>query len=444
MNYYDMITIPDLGKKAVFESIKNAEDIVFQQEYKQRQMSLDFYYNKGVDGYVQEYFSGASLSQIPTLPLGKVVSRFARARMMLYKNPAKRFIGGEVAEEYLTYTHHLNSQSRLASELAWLLGTIHVKSVWNNKLQKIQYHILPNVREYYYEGELEPYGYSYERGTNIKGDREFVFWSEDREGEQGMHFLFDINGRIYPLEGNPEMINPYSLNPISRIEFPYDAQDVTMASLHCSIAFTEVMLATRYQMGSPVVTGLDEAVPNLKWGVDRLISLPEGASMSFVSPPSNIPSMIESVKQLLNITGQNHALAVRWGEQGQVPSGQALKILNMENLENRESDIPMFVNFENSRYSIDRRVIEVHTGKLFDESYSVDFSESDYPEDWSAEKDRLTFMMENGLMSQKDLLRHFNPDISDEELEGKLSTIQEETPEPEAPASPLLSALRSD
>ena len=101
MNYYDMITIPDLGKKAVFESIKNAEDIIFQQEYKQRQMSLDFYYNKGVDGYVQEYFSGASLSQIPTLPLGKVVSRFARARMMLYKNPAKRFIGGELAEEYL-------------------------------------------------------------------------------------------------------------------------------------------------------------------------------------------------------------------------------------------------------------------------------------------------------------------------------------------------------
>ena len=36
------------------------------------------------------------------------------------------------------------------------------------------------------------------------------------------------------------------------------------------------------------------------------------------------------------------------------------------------------------------------------------------------------------------------PDISDSELEEKLSTIQEETPEPEAPASPLLSALRSD
>ena len=55
------------------------------------------------------------------------------------------------------------------------------------------------------------------------------------------------------------------------------------------------------------------------------------------------------VKELLNVTGQNHALSIRWGEQGQIPSGQALKILNMENLESRESDIPMFQDFEEER-----------------------------------------------------------------------------------------------
>ena len=32
MKYYDMVTIPDLGSKAVFESIKNAEDIVLKEE----------------------------------------------------------------------------------------------------------------------------------------------------------------------------------------------------------------------------------------------------------------------------------------------------------------------------------------------------------------------------------------------------------------------------
>jgi len=442
MKYYDMVTIPDLGSKAVFESIKNAEDIVLKEEYKRRQMGLDFYYNRDIEDYVKDYFPGTSLSQIPPLPLGKIVSRFSRARMMLYKAPAKRFVGGELAEEYLTYTHHLNSSSRIASELAWLLGTIHIKSVWNERKQKIEYHILPNVREYYYEGEMEPYGYSYERGKNAKGDREFVFWSESRDGEPGMHFLYDINGRIYPINGNPEMLNPYQLNPISRIMFPYDAMDVTMAALHSSIAFTEVMLATRYQMGSPVITGIDQEVPNLKWGVDRLISLPSDSSMSFVAPPSNINQMISGIKELLNVTGQNHALSIRWGEQGQIPSGQALKILNMENLESRQSDIPMFQDFEEERYMIDRRLIEVHTGKVLDESFAVDFSESDYPEEWNIQKDRLQFMLDNGLMDKKELYREFNPDITDEELEQRLEELEPEVEEPQAPTSPLVSALQ--
>ena len=442
MKYYDMVTIPDLGSKAVFESIKNAEDIVLKEEYKRRQMGLDFYYNRDIEDYVKDYFPGTSLSQIPPLPLGKIVSRFSRARMMLYKAPAKRFVGGELAEEYLTYTHHLNSSSRIASELAWLLGTIHIKSVWNERKQKIEYHILPNVREYYYEGEMEPYGYSYERGKNAKGDREFVFWSESRDGEPGMHFLYDINGRIYPINGNPEMLNPYQLNPISRIMFPYDAMDVTMAALHSSIAFTEVMLATRYQMGSPVITGIDQEVPNLKWGVDRLISLPSDSSMSFVAPPSNINQMISGIKELLNVTGQNHALSIRWGEQGQIPSGQALKILNMENLESRQSDIPMFQDFEEERYMIDRRLIEVHTGKVLDESFAVDFSESDYPEEWNVQKDRLQFMLDNGLMDKKELYREFNPDITDEELEQRLEELEPEVEEPQAPTSPLVSALQ--
>ena len=127
MKYYDMVTIPDLGSKAVFESIKNAEDIVLKEEYKRRQMGLDFYYNRDIEDYVKDYFPGTSLSQIPPLPLGKIVSRFSRARMMLYKSPAKRFVGGELAEEYLTYTHHINSSSRIASELAWLLlSLIHI------------------------------------------------------------------------------------------------------------------------------------------------------------------------------------------------------------------------------------------------------------------------------------------------------------------------------
>jgi hypothetical protein len=95
------------------------------------------------------------------------------------------------------------------------------------------------------------------------------------------------------------------------------------------------------------------------------------------------------------------------------------------------------------RYAIDRRVIEVHTGKSFDESYAVDFSESDYPEEWSVEKDKLIFLLENNLIDQKGLMKHFNPDITDEELDMRLEELTPEVVEEEpTPQSPLLSALQ--
>jgi hypothetical protein len=103
----------------------------------------------------------------------------------------------------------------------------------------------------------------------------------------------------------------------------------------------------------------------------------------------------------------------------------------------------MFQDFEEMRYAIDRRVIEVHTGKSFDESYAVDFSESDYPEEWNVEKDKLMFMMDNGLMDRKGLMKYFNPHITDEELDMRLEELEPEVTEEEAaPQSPLLSALQ--
>ena len=91
---------------------------------------------------------------------------------------------------------------------------------------------------------------------------------------------------------------------------------------------------------------------------------------------------------------------------------------------------------------IDRRLIEVHTGKVLDESFAVDFSESDYPEEWNVQKDRLQFMLDNGLMDKKELYREFNKDITDIEIEQRLEELEPEVEEPQAPVSPLVSALQ--
>jgi hypothetical protein len=100
----------------------------------------------------------------------------------------------------------------------------------------------------------------------------------------------------------------------------------------------------------------------MKFGIDRLIALPEGANMQYVSPNANLIQMIQSVKDLINQVGQNHSLTIRWGESSAPPSGEALKILSVDNIETRESDIPIFRDFEHERYMIDREVLRVHEG----------------------------------------------------------------------------------
>ena len=111
MEFHDKIMLPDLGKEAVMTSIRNAEDQMAKKEVAEKQTALDFYYNRNLDTHLEQWFPGTTLNQIP--PFGmRVVPRFARSRMMLYKQPPVRLINGseEVSEDYLEQAHHLDSK----------------------------------------------------------------------------------------------------------------------------------------------------------------------------------------------------------------------------------------------------------------------------------------------------------------------------------------------
>tara|TARA_R110002020_G_scaffold352987_1_gene565949 strand:- start:3880 stop:5202 length:1323 start_codon:yes stop_codon:yes gene_type:complete len=438
MELHDKIMLPDLGKEAVLRSVKDAEYSALDNTIAEKNTSLDFYYNRNLDEHIQQYFSTESLSQIPPV-LMSLVKRFAKSRLMLLKQPAERFINGEFNDYYTEKTHNLNTKVREFGELAWLLGSCHLQSMYNPKTQRIEYKIHPIVKEYVYDGEV--YGVSYEIHRDFNGDRQFAFWSKPLDGEQGMHFRFNVNGKMMPVGNNLEMVNPYNLIPLSKVEFNTSASDVTRCAVHASNAWTEVMIATRLMMGSPVITGLDtEIPPYLKFGVDRLIALPEGASMQYVSPSANLGQMIQSVKDLINQVGQNHSLTIRWGESSAPPSGEALKILSVDNIETRESDIPVFRDFEHERYEIDRELLSVHEGTNLSEKYSVDYPEVGFPMTWTEERNKLEFMMEHNLITREELVRKFNPDIDEAELALKMEELEPE--QPEQPTNPLLEALQ--
>ena len=60
------------------------------------------------------------------------------------------------------------------------------------------------------------------------------------------------------------------------------------------------------------------------------------------------------------------------------------------------------------------------------EDLSIDFGEVSYPMSVEQELKMLEWKLANGIMSKRDLLLHFNPDMSDEELETKMGEVQEE------------------
>ena len=431
------IVLPDLSEKVVLESVRAAQKGFEEKENAERDTALDFYYHRNVDQHIEQWFSPSTLEQVPVFPQ-KIVPRFSRARNMLYKNAPKRMINGEQADDYLAMTHHLDTVTREFNETAWLTGSMAFRSKFGR--DRVEYDIIPNYKRYYLDGESHPFGVSYEVGRDHRNNRIFVFWSEAREGVPGIHMKFDQAGRV--IQVNEDNVNPYGVIPVTFVDYTTSASDVIRADIQIGIANTEIALAERFAFGQPVATGIEEAT-KMKLGIDRVLLLPEGASFSFVGNPGSLTEMIEVSKSFANQTAINNHLRIKWDESGNAPSGTALKIMEMENLESRVSDIPKWRDWEHERYKVDREIIRVHTGKDMGENYAVDFAEVEFPLDQSEEFARLEFMMDKGLMDRTDLIRHFNPDISDEDLEKLMNRVDEnkqkeaQAQQPEQPQSAI-------
>ena len=440
------VVIPELSEQVVLKSVRDAYNNYIEKGNSQLIDALDFYYNQNMDKHIEPWFASDSLSQVPPFTQS-CVPRFAKARMMLYKENPTRMIGGEISEDYNKAAYRLNSKTREFSELSWLLGCCWMKTYFNERRQRIEYEVLPNVKEYYFYGEWEPYGYSYEIEQYDITKKRYVFWSEDREGVPGMHFEFDGKGHRYAVRGNDDMINPYGINPISRAMFTSGSYDVVRAALHIGLAMTEIALSIRFRLGQPVFTGIEEGQGKLKSGIDNALVLPEGGSFSYVTPGGNLNELIEAVKAMANQTAENNQLRIRWGESGgNSPSGEALRILEIENLEARKSDESLFREWEHDRYNIDRTILETHNVMTLSEDYAVDFGEVSYPMSPQEERAWLDWKLDKGIMTRKELLLYFNPDMSDEEIEEKMADVNEETRttaeaiRPESPFQKILNA----
>ncbi len=425
MRSVNTVVIPELSNDLVVDSVKRAHSIEREQEDANKQTALDFYFNDKQDLHLMQWFSAATLRQVPPMP-SKVVPRFAKARMMLYKRPPERLINGEVNEDYKEIAHLLNTKTREFAELTWLTAEMAFRTKYNDMRERLEYQSIPFFTKYFLPNEFEPFGVSYEiakQGTQ----RRFVFFSEDRDDMPGLHFKFTQGGDIIEVaEGN---LNPYDVIPVSFAGYPANAYDVVRLAIQLGILNTEVALNARFAFGQPVMTGAEPNANSGKFettlGIDKVMYNPEGSKFEFVNPGGSIPDMMEAGKGLANQTATNNGLRVKLDESSSPMSGEAIRLLEIENLESRISDIPMWRDWEKERYEIDREVWLTHTGQDLGEAYDVDFAEVAFPLTPQEERDQLDWELAKGLKTREDLIRHFNPDIDDAELALKLAEVDE-------------------
>ena len=119
--------------------------------------------------------------------------------------------------------------------------------------------------------------------------------------------------------------------------------------------------------------------------------------------------------------------------------------MEIENLESRESDIPIFREWEKSRYIIDKTILETHNVMSLSEEIAIDFAEVQFPLSPAEERAWLDWKLDKGIMTKKELLLYFNPDMDEVELQAKLDEVLEEKQmETEAaqPQQPAFEGLR--
>ena len=219
-----------------------------------------------------------------------------------------------------------------------------------------------------------------------------------------------------------------------------DASDVVRADLALSVAAMEISLCLRLgAIGVKFVTGVDDR-SRISLGVDKILYLPEGANFGVTGPSASIPDLITGAKFLTEQTLNNNQLRVKFiDSHGNAESAEALRIQDIDSYQETQSNIEdTWRSWESKRFEIDKRIIEVQTGKSLNDEYLVDFEEPNVLSP-SEEREMFTWLFQNKLATRESYLLLKNPDMLPEDAKKLL----EEVDDTEGQANRLLNRLQS-
>ena len=404
----------------VEEIIKDSIKEFKKQQSKMRRNHIrkliDYYCGSNTAQYIQNYFDADAFREIPVYE-ANFTKRFVNKMSRIYTVGAAR----NVSESYDRLTTMKDARMKHIERMTRLIGTIATQVVYiDDENPHFDYRPVYYFDVHIGDNPFKPEAIIYP----ILGGMDDVSYAEELRYayfDNSMYAEYDEDGNIVEEYEHGYGVLPFMFthreNQLDSF-FVDGADDIVSCNEHVNITMTELQLGLRFQMfGQPYVTGLQADKRLERAGSDTILDLPEGSVFDIVAPEADLQSVIETVKFQVDLVAQNNHLYVQFAQDGgEVPSGIALKIKDLERFEDYQDDIELWKMYEHELYTIEREIAAYNNIRL-PEKLKLDFNEPEYPKTMQDQILYDTHRLQNNLTTQAKLMLEYNDDLTLEEAE---------------------------
>ena len=401
-------------EQIIQDSIKEYKLSQAQARRREIYKLIDYYSGTETQKYIDDYFDADAFREIP-LYNANFTKRFINKMSRIYNVGANR----NVNPRYDELTVKKDARMKHIEKMTRLVGTIATQVIFmDGDMPHFDYRPV-----YYFDVHMEdnpfiPTAITYPILHNVNEvydtrKLEYAYW------DANVHVHYDEDGNIINEYEHGYGVIPFVFthreNQIDSF-FVEGANDIVDCNEQVNITMTELQLGLRFQMfGQPFVTGVYSDKGMKRTGSDQILDLPEGSTFGIAAPQGDIQSVIESVKFQVDLVAQNNHLYVQFAQDGgEVPSGIALKIKDLERFEDYQDDIELFRMYEHEFYHVER-AIAGYNGINLPNELKLDFIEPEYPKTVQDQILIDNHALQNNLTTQPELLVKQNKDLSIEE-----------------------------
>jgi hypothetical protein len=389
---------------------------------------IDYYCGSNTAQYIQNYFDADAFREIPVYE-ANFTKRFINKMSRIYTVGAQR----NVSKAYDRLTIMKDARMKHIERMTRLIGSVATQVVYiDDENPHFDYRPIYYFDVHLGDNPFKPEAIIYP----ILGNMDDVSYAEKLRYayfDNSMYAEYDEDGNIVEEYEHGYGVLPFMFshreNQLDSF-FVDGADDIVSCNEHVNITMTELQLGLRFQMfGQPYVTGLQADKRLERAGSDTILDLPEGSVFDIVAPEADLQSVIETVKFQVDLVAQNNHLYVQFAQDGgEVPSGIALKIKDLERFEDYQDDIELFKMYEHELYAVEREIAAYNNIRLPDK-LKLDFNEPEYPMTKDDQIKEAEFEFKYGISSPVQYLINKNKDLTEQQARDIIERNKQENEE---------------